>query len=417
MSEKYTVLDLFSGAGGLTEGFSGDMFQFIAHIEMDPNAARTLETRLGYHLAKDPSSREIYHDYMQALITREEYIASLRKKRPFNDNLIVRQISEYSLPEIFRQIDDTKKSRGIGHVDVVIGGPPCQAYSCIGRARDPNRMASDLRNYLYLHYLAFLKRYRPDIFVFENVPGIRSAKNGHIYNDLERRARRLGYEMSNGILNAADFGVLQVRKRIIIMGWRKELGFQHPRFSKIEPAGKVQDLLSDLPALVPGEGTAFPQEYRSPPSDWMRKTGLRRDDDVLRNHHARGHNPRDREIYRRAILELRENRRLRYDQLPPELRTHKNVTSFLDRFKVVDPGGLSHSIVAHISKDGHYYIHPDIDQARSLTVREAARIQSFPDSYLFEGARREQFKQVGNAVPPMMAAGIAEQIHAMLKRL
>lgn len=424
MSEKHTVLDLFSGAGGLTEGFSSiDMFRFIAHVEMDPNAARTLETRLGYHLLRGTGSEDIYQKYLKNEITRDEYITRVREMSPFNDNLFVTRISNDSIEDLFLRIDQARKNTGSGadRIDVVIGGPPCQAYSCMGRARDPGRMVNDPRNYLYLHYIAFLIRYQPSLFVFENVPGIRSAKNGHIFKDLVRRVIQLGYSIDRQVLNAADFGVLQERKREIIIGWKEELDFQYPNFPKIRSGATVQDLLSDLPALHPGEGTDLPQDYCSAPSEYLRTSEIRtaKDDDidVLRNHWARGHNERDREIYRLAIRELGAGKRLRYDHLPPELRTHKNVTSFLDRFKVVDPARLSHAVVAHISKDGHYYIHPDINQARSLTVREVARIQSFPDSYLFEGARREQFKQVGNAVPPMMAQGIANQIHAMLKRI
>lgn len=418
MSETYTVLDLFSGAGGLTEGFSIDTFRFLAHVEMDPNAARTLETRLGYHLLRGTRFEEIYDRYLRNNISREEYIALVRGMNLFDDNLFVTQISDASIGDLFSQIDRTQKRIGIDKVDVVIGGPPCQAYSCIGRARDPNSMMNDPRNDLYLHYIAFLERYQPEMFVFENVPGIRSAKNGHIFRDLIRRIGLLGYSVDQNLLNASDFGVLQERKRLIIMGWKEEHGFQYPLFQKnSKKEVPIRDLLSDLPVLQPGEGTDLPQEYRSSPSEYLRDSGLRSERDILRNHRARGHNDRDREIYRWAIRELDAGRRLRYDQLPPGLRTHKNVTSFLDRFKVVDPARLSHAVVAHISKDGHYYIHPDINQARSLTVREVARIQSFPDSYLFEGARREQFKQVGNAVPPMMAQGIADQIHAMLKRI
>lgn len=417
MSDKYTVLDLFSGAGGLTEGFSIDSFRFIAHVEMNPNAARTLETRLGYHLLRGTKFEPIYQSYVNNKISREEYIAKVRNMNLFDDNLFVQQISDATIQDLFAQIETTQRRIGLSKVDVLIGGPPCQAYSCAGRARDPYRMINDPRNDLYLHYIAFLKRYQPDLFVFENVPGIRSAKNGHVYKDLVRQVVQLGYSMDRRVLNAADFGVVQDRKRLIIMGWKDEHDFQYPDFPKTPSTATVGDLLGDLPPLKPGEGTNLPQEYCTPTTSYLRESKIRSENDILRNHHARGHNERDREIYRRAIRELEAGKRLRYNELPAELITHKNVTSYLDRFKVVDPARRSHSVVAHISKDGHYYIHPDINQARSLTVREVARIQSFPDNYLFEGARREQFKQVGNAVPPMMATGIAEQVHRMLKRI
>lgn len=415
MSEKFTVLDLFSGAGGLTEGFSIDKFRFLAHVEMDPNAARTLETRIGYHVLRSAGSEEIYYSYLRNEISREQFIAHIRSKNLFDDNIFVRQICDSTIDDLFAQIDATKKKLDIDHVNVLIGGPPCQAYSIMGRARDPNGMVDDPRNDLYLQYIAFLERYKPDIFVFENVPGIKSAKNGDVYKDLFEGFKKQGYIPDHRLLDAADFGVVQNRKREIIVGWKAEYWLQYPEFRKAPSDAMVGDLLGDLPSLLPGQGTDLPQDYRGPATAYLRDSGIRTEDDVLRNHRARNHNDRDREIYRRAIRELEAGKRLHYNELPAELITHKNVTSFLDRFKVVDPSKRSHSVVAHISKDGHYYIHPDIDQARSLTVREVARIQSFPDNYLFEGARREQFKQVGNAVPPMMAAGIAKQIHAMLK--
>jgi DNA (cytosine-5)-methyltransferase 1 len=181
----------------------------------------------------------------------------------------------------------------------------------------------------------------------------------------------------------------------------------------------VSSLLEDLPLLGPGEGSEGPQSYRRPPTEYLKEAKIRSEKDLLIQHNARNHNERDREIYRRAITTWNnEQRRIRYDELPEELKTHKNRKSFKDRFKVVEADRkYSHGILAHISQDGHYFIHPDINQGRSLTVREAARIQSFPDNFKFEGCRKSQYRQIGNAVPPLMAEGIAHAIKEMLVNL
>ena len=154
-------------------------------------------------------------------------------------------------------------------------------------------------------------------------------------------------------------------------------------------------------------------EYRSDDfSDYLRNTGIRKDSNILTHHCARPNKDRDIQIYQRTIELWNDgHKRLNYNDLPNDLKTHKNRKSFLDRFKVVEGDeAFCHTMLAHISKDGHYFIHPDIDQHRSITAREAARIQSFPDDYYFEGPRTAQFVQIGNAVPMLMAKGIAEGI-------
>lgn len=177
----------------------------------------------------------------------------------------------------------------------------------------------------------------------------------------------------------------------------------------------VSDLLRDLPSLKPGEGKNV-MDYDGPPDDYLKSSGIRHEWNILTHHIARPHNKRDIKIYKKAINAWKKaSKRLMYTDLPKELQTHKNKKSFLDRFKVVAGNEkCSHTIVAHIAKDGHYYIHPDIAQSRSLTVREAARIQSFPDDYYFEGSRTARYRQVGNAVPPLLAQGIAQKIREML---
>ena len=277
-------------------------------------------------------------------------------------------------------------------------------------------MKNDPRNYLYKHYLSFLKEFSPDFFVFENVPGMLSAKTDiEIFPDFKKNVEKLGYNISYKLLYANDFNVLQKRKRLIFIGHKDENEYLDFNF-KIHDDFKVWDVLKDLPKLSPGEGLDSSADYTNKISKYLKETNIRTKKDVVINHSARNHNENDREIYRRVINAWNNGHcRLKYDELPEELITHKNRGSFLDRFKIV-AGDLpySHTVMAHLSKDGHYFIHPDINQARSITVREAARLQSFPDNYKFEGPRTSQFKQVGNAVPPLMAESIARNIKIVL---
>ena len=209
---------------------------------------------------------------------------------------------------------------------------------------------------------------------------------------------------------------MQDRRRVILIGWKKDLQFQYPTFVEKTPQYKVADLLSDLPKIQPGEtnNTYATSNF----SEYLETTEIREKDDILTWHVARSHISRDRKIYKEVITAwFKDKKRIKYTDLPEELCTHRNRTAFLDRFKVVASDmPVCHTMMAHISKDGHYFIHPDINQARSITVREAARIQSFPDNFYFEGSRTAAFTQVGNAVPPLMAKGIAEKIKEMLEK-
>jgi DNA (cytosine-5)-methyltransferase 1 len=416
------VLDMFAGAGGLTEGFFQNNFNIVSHIEMNPHATRTLETRTMFHALARNGREDIYYRYYDQEISRDEFLAECWSLGITEAGTLNRELSADSVGSVVADVHQRLDEEGRKTVDVIIGGPPCQAYSIIGRARDRNRMQNDPRNHLYLHYLRFIEEFKPEIFVFENVPGLISARKGEIYLDFLKRIDRLGYHTPGEptILNARDFGVLQNRNRIIFIGWKKEhKHLDYPEFETVESRYTVRDVLNDLPELEPGEGTDGPQRYRvGRPSDYLKKYRIRHDHGYIRHHIARDHNERDREIYRIAIRMWNDRKqRLHYNELPEYLKTHANQSSFLDRFKVVDGDGLSHAVVAHLSRDGHYFIHPDINQARSLTVREAARIQSFPDNYLFEGPRGAQYVQIGNAVPPLMADGIARGIKDMLARL
>ncbi|POR21697.1 DNA (cytosine-5-)-methyltransferase, partial [Flavobacterium columnare] len=204
-------IDLFAGAGGLSEGFIKAGFNPIAHVEMNKDACDTLRTRTVFHYLKENNRINEYYDYLKGTISRED----LWKKIPLHliNSVINREISTKTLPEIFEIID---KELGEQKVDVVIGGPPCQAYSVAGRAR--KNMEDDPRNHLYKHYIEFLKRYKPKMFVFENVPGILSASNGEYLEKIFNSVKKQGYKLEKQILNAKNFNVLQDRKRVIIIG-------------------------------------------------------------------------------------------------------------------------------------------------------------------------------------------------------
>jgi DNA (cytosine-5)-methyltransferase 1 len=207
---------------------------------------------------------------------------------------------------------------------------------------------------------------------------------------------------------------LQKRRRVILIGWQKGLNFGYPKFDTIDNNYTVNSILSDLKKLKPGEEKNITQ-YILPINEYLEKFDLRNGVDFVTQHVARPHNERDLKIYKIAINRfLKKGERLKYPDLPKELKTHKNEKSFTDRFKVVDPNSFSHTVVAHIAKDGHYYIYPDAKQIRSISVREAARIQSFPDDFYFEGGRTAAFRQIGNAVPPLMAKVIASKIKEQL---
>lgn len=408
--KQFNFIDLFAGAGGLSEGFVRADFKPIAHVEMNKDACDTLRTRTAFHWLKEQDRVEEYYDYLKNKITRDELWAKIPEH--LIKSVINTEISEETLPGIFKQID---AQLGKKKVDIVIGGPPCQAYSVAGRAR--KNMDDDPRNHLYKHYVKFLQEYQPKMFVFENVPGILSANNGHYLQLIFDAVREAGYELDKKILNAKDFGVLQDRKRVIIIGWKKDLKIEYPEFDKTEMEFEIaKHLFADLPKIKSGQGNWGVSKYASKTNEYLEKTGIRNGIDYTTQHISRFNNENDLEIYQIAVEKwINEGKRLNYGELPPRLIKHNNTQTFTNRFQVVNHKGVSHTVVAHICADGHYYIHPDIKQNRSITVREAARIQSFPDDYFFESSRTAAFKQIGNAVPVLMGEGIAKKIKKLLK--
>lgn len=411
-------IDLFAGAGGLSEGFIREGFNPIAHVEMDEAACFSLRTRVAYYYYLNSDKFHIYTDYLKGNITRSQLYEGVPAE--LLKSVINLPIGGDNNDKIHRAITPLL---GDAEVDLIIGGPPCQAYSVVGRARSANGMNGDPRNYLYVQYAKYLERYKPRMFVFENVLGLISAKDGLYLENMKKLFFKKGYHMRVATVEANDFGVLQNRKRVIILGWRQDLNIEVPILEEIKFKSiyRVNSIFGDLPFLNAGEGNDKFQTYTKKGSKYLIDAGIRTGLNILTQHVARPHTDQDKEIYRIAVNKWNNaQQRLDYNDLPERLKTHQNRSSFIDRFKVVAQD-LKHSqtVVAHIAKDGHYYIHPDIDQNRSISVREAARLQSFSDDYYFEGvlekgSRTAAFKQIGNAVPPLMAQKIAQLVKEIL---
>lgn len=396
--KKYTFIDLFAGCGGLSEGFYREGFKALAHVEIDHWACETLRTRMKYYG---------YENYDKEVIE-----------------------CDITSKDILERIDTAVDGRD---VDLIIGGPPCQAYSTAGRVRDGKKMATDPRNYLFESYVKILEHYKPKFFVFENVTGVLSAqvKNEPIFpkilKALGKKYKVIG-DPSILIHNTADYGVPQLRKRVIIMGVHKDLDIGplqlyqnvikthwNPETPKDERIGRkqyinVKQAIGDLPPVEPGFD-ASTQEYNYPcNNDFLKRIGKKGIHPLL-DHVARSHNDLDRERFQIMIHNHWTFGQLR--RLMPQYE-HKHARAF-DNSYVVQWWELpSKTILAHIYKDGFQFIHPDEKQRRTFTVREAARIQSFPDDFEFKGSRGEKYKQIGNAVPPLFAEALAKSIRKNL---
>ena len=414
------VLDLFSGAGGLSEGFYEVGAIFAAHIEADRHACNTLRTRQSYWNLKRKDMEKVYEDYLLKKIDRD----TLWEKAGLNRNLVINEfIDSSSVKRLKKQINHNLKEIKRKKIDIIIGGPPCQAYSVIGRARMGEKVKEDKRNYLFRYYVEFLKEFQPKIFVFENVPGLLSAGKGQYLKELQQSIEEAGYHMELKIIVAPDLGVLQNRKRVIIIGWNKNIynKYIYPEMHNTFPGkAHVGLLLEDLPFIKDNSKIEGKNKYIKEPNEYLIWSGIREKGfNILTQHETRPTNENDKQIYKIAVREWFEKRKLlKYDELAQtrsDLITHKNIKVFVNRFNVVKPDmEYTHTLVAHIAMDGHYYIHPDINQNRSISIREAARIQSFPDNFFFEGPRTAIFRQIGNAVPPLMAKTIAKKIKEML---
>ena len=436
------IIDLFSGAGGLTEGFLSEGYKFVAHIEKEYWACETLKTRIMYYYLKEKKDLEMYNKYLlssdnyknidenrKIVFKKYPELEEILKKTVLNKKFgdAKKDAEATNIKEIFKLIDTSMEYLKEKKIDLIIGGPPCQAYSIIGRSRMKEKVKEDERNYLFYYYRDIVKKYKPKMFIFENVPGIFTAQDGKIFYEISQEFDKIGYKLKVGnnekreenLQEAVNYSVYQTRKRVKIFGVRKDLNYDYPDFTKyaekFDEEINTKNAILDLNSLKDGEG--YDRKvvgYKNLPQSKYEEY-LRKDSIGILNHRARKLNSRDKKIYQLAIEKSTKNEKLYYDELPKNLKTHKNEKSFSDRFKVHGMYDVPHTIVAHISKDGHYNIHPDIKQCRALTVREAARIQSFPDNYLFEGPRTAQYVQVGNAVPPLLSKAIARALKAIKK--
>lgn len=508
------VIDLFAGPGGLGEGFSSvadddgnRRFALRVSIEKDPVAYQTLSLRALFRAFPARKVPDCYYDYLRGNISRDELFshpAVPQEARLAAAEAKQAELGKYPPEEIDKWISEAL--RGVEDW-VLIGGPPCQAYSIAGRSRrrsvDPKGFEEDEKHLLYREYLRIIRRHSPSVFIMENVKGMLTSTHGgsrifeRILMDLSAPGGDFVYSVrslvvpgegadlrpEDFVIEAENFGLPQNRHRVILFGIRSDLmrrardldvDLDQLVLRRLPGNVTVKEALSGLPSLrsrLSRESDSHDswllalkaavtglKQWHSPARIYF-ESAMRDAWIKARDHtsHGRGFVPWDVTIDTTMSRALRgwlhddrlggvvqhETRaHMRSDlhrylfascfaalhgtspklaQFPPKLLpAHGNVNAqnipFDDRFRVQVANLPSTTVVAHIAKDGHYYIHHDPSQCRSLTVREAARLQTFPDNYFFEGSRTDQYTQVGNAVPPWLARQIAELVLTFLER-
>jgi len=503
VNNQIKIIDLFAGPGGLAEGFSSYQpkdrncgFEIALSVEKEFSAWKTLRLRAFTRQFSGKLPPE-YYEYIAGNLGKDP--EELYRKYPEEAENANKEAKQFTLGEDCGQTlsDDIKRQLEGTTQTVLIGGPPCQAFSLVGRARNKGikdyNAEEDHRHFLYQEYLKILKEFKPSVFVMENVKGILSSriKNKLIFHEILNDMEEAGYQVyslvkhnntdarpdpHDFIIQAEQYGIPQARHRVIILGVRKDIK-NIPEILQPTERVSVEQVIGGLPARRSGlskhskentskkwaeiiqqkitpahrqlgdkalankirqalgkiSGNTLSQDSRGPseiasswnnmPSsmvNWYRDKNMH----GICNHDTRGHMDSDlaRYLFCSCYAEVNKHPNMRMspklndfpDNLLPD---HKNAKSgkFVDRFKVQERHLPASTITSHISKDGHYFIHYDPAQCRSLTVREAARIQTFPDNYFFEGNRTEQYVQVGNAVPPFLAKQIAKIVYSIFE--
>jgi len=403
--KKINTIDLFAGCGGLCEGFEQSQhYSTLACVEWEQapcdNLRKHLKDRWNYQYADDI--------VLRFDIQRTEELFSGWNDDKYGNN------------------QGLDKIIGKKNVDLIIGGPPCQAYSIAGRVRDENGMRDDYRNFLFESYVKVVNHFKPKAFVFENVPGILSAKpTGEPIIDIIRRTfDEAGYvvipNFDKAIIDFSDYGVPQNRNRIIILGLSKEFFGEDaerlisefyfnilPKY-KVSKKVSVREAIGDLPKLYPTE------EYKI----GKKKYSHSFEQGCILNHDPRWHSERDQKTFAMLAEDI-ESGRNQYVSIDALKKLYTDITgheSNVHKYHVIRWDEPSNLIPAHLFKDGLRHIHPDSKQARSITVREAARLQGFPDDYEFIGTNADAYKMIGNAVPPIFSKVLAEAVYELLFR-
>jgi DNA (cytosine-5)-methyltransferase 1 len=411
MSEdKFTFIDLFAGCGGLSEGvLSSNKFEALAHVEWELPMVSTLRNRLTQkwgHSKTDSLKRVIHFDIQKS------------------DELINGNWSDESKKSYSSSNHDDIINNGLSgligkqKVNLIIGGPPCQAYSIHGRATDSKSMEDDYRNYLFESFAKTVGFFKPDVFVFENVPGILSAKPGGIpvTERIYSAFKKIGYnilesnKLDQTVFNCSNFGVPQNRKRVLIIGVKNNSSFKVDDFYKSinkneDKSNKqtIRDAIGMLPKIYPLK-KAIKEEGKN--------ISHYSNNNTISHHIPRYNNNRDINIFKEWV-----EKKMNYISHKEKVEFYYKKTgrnTLYSKYRNLEWEKQSYTIVAHLYKDGLMFIHPDSEQARSITIREAALLMTFPIDYKFIGSNAYCYKMIGNAVPVAFAKVIGESIFNIL---